>query len=152
MFISFAPPKEMNQRKGGRKCQLQSKRAPATQAIKALPFCLKFTPFPVCPRSSIYQIMQHHDNFGISNGLREFWDKAIFFRLAAQAIGKQYCLSDAERSRGRASCIAWASVKTIAPKFSAALNFLWLLSLFQDKERNKGFYYLCRNFYSNNFI
>jgi hypothetical protein len=48
LFISFAPPKEMNQRKGGRKCQLQPKRAPATQALLALPFCLKFAPFPVC--------------------------------------------------------------------------------------------------------
>jgi len=43
-----------------------------------------------------------------------------------------------ERSaiRRRASCIAWASRKTGAPKLSAALNFLWLLSLFQDKESN----------------
>jgi hypothetical protein len=34
----------------------------------------------------------------------------------------------------QASCIAWASFKPGAPKLSAALNFLWLLSLFQDKE------------------
>jgi len=33
LFISFAPPKETNQRKGGPKCQLQPKRAPATQAF-----------------------------------------------------------------------------------------------------------------------
>jgi hypothetical protein len=32
-FISFAPPKEMKQRKRGPKCQLQPKRAPATQAF-----------------------------------------------------------------------------------------------------------------------
>jgi hypothetical protein len=64
MFISFAPPKEMNQRKGGRKCQLQPKRAPAALALLALPFCLKFTPFPVCPRTTIYKLNQHHDNFG----------------------------------------------------------------------------------------
>jgi len=56
LFISFAPPKEMNQRKRGRKCQLQPKRAPATLALLALPFCLKFAPFPVCPRTSIYKI------------------------------------------------------------------------------------------------
>jgi hypothetical protein len=36
------------------------------------------------------------------------------------------------------SCITWASLKTGAPKLSAALNFLWLLSLFQDKESNKA--------------
>jgi hypothetical protein len=30
------------------------------------------------------------------------------------------------------------SFKTGAPKLSAALNFLWLLSLFQDKESNKA--------------
>jgi hypothetical protein len=34
------------------------------------------------------------------------------------------------------SCIAWARRKTGAPKFSAALIFLWLLSLYQDKESN----------------
>jgi len=71
----------------------------------------------------------------ISNGLREFWDKATVLRLAAVAKSKQYCLSDAE-ARGGASCIACASRKTVAPKLSAALNFLWLLSLFQDKESN----------------
>jgi len=42
-------------------------------------------------------------------------------KLAAKALSKQYCLSDAERSRGRASCIAWASWKTGTPKLSAAL-------------------------------
>jgi hypothetical protein len=26
-----------------------AKTAPATQAINALPFCLQFAPFPVCP-------------------------------------------------------------------------------------------------------
>ena len=34
------------------------------------------------------------------------------------------------------SCIAWARRKTGAPKFSEALIFLWLLSLYQDKESN----------------
>jgi hypothetical protein len=38
--------------------------------------------------------------------------------------------------RGGASCIAWASRKTGAPKFSAALIFLWLLSFYQEKESN----------------
>jgi hypothetical protein len=33
MFISFAPPKETNQRKGGRKCQLQPFCPPATQSL-----------------------------------------------------------------------------------------------------------------------
>jgi hypothetical protein len=56
-------------------------------------------------------------------------------RLAAVAKSKQYCLSDAE-VRGGASCIACASRKTGAPKLSAALIFLWFLSLHQDKERN----------------
>jgi predicted RNase H-like nuclease len=51
MFISFAPPKEMNQRKGGRKSQLQHFPAPATLALLALRKVLKFAPFPVCPRA-----------------------------------------------------------------------------------------------------
>jgi hypothetical protein len=34
LFISFAPPKEMNQRKGGRKYQLQPFCPPATQSLK----------------------------------------------------------------------------------------------------------------------
>jgi hypothetical protein len=33
-FISFAPPKETNQRKGGRKVQLQLFWAPATQGLE----------------------------------------------------------------------------------------------------------------------
>jgi len=32
--------------------------------------------------------------FWISNGLREFWEKATVLRLAAMACCKQYCLSD----------------------------------------------------------
>jgi hypothetical protein len=39
----------------------------------------------------------------------------------------------------RASCIAWANRNEEAPKLSAALNFLWLLYLFQDKESNIDF-------------
>jgi hypothetical protein len=54
-------------------------------------------------------------------------------RLAAVAKSKQYCLSDAEARCG-ASCIACASRKTGAPKLSAALIFLWLLSFYQEKE------------------
>jgi hypothetical protein len=38
--------------------------------------------------------------------------------------------------RGGTSCIAWASRKTGAPKLSAALIFLWLLSFYQEKESN----------------
>jgi hypothetical protein len=34
MFISFAPPKEMNQRKGGRKRQPHPVCPPATQSLK----------------------------------------------------------------------------------------------------------------------
>jgi hypothetical protein len=49
MFISFAPPKETNQRKGGPKCKLQPKRALATQALLALPFWLQFAPFRGLP-------------------------------------------------------------------------------------------------------
>jgi hypothetical protein len=69
----------------------------------------------------------------VSKGLREFWEKATVLRLAAKACCKQYCLT---LSNAKGSCIAWASRKTGAPKLSAALNFLWLLSLFQDKESN----------------
>jgi hypothetical protein len=36
--------------------------------------------------------------------------------------------------RGGTSCIAWASLKTGAPKLSEALIFLWLLSSYQEKE------------------
>jgi hypothetical protein len=36
--------------------------------------------------------------------------------------------------RGGTSCIAWASLKTGAPKLSEALIFLWLLSFYQEKE------------------
>jgi hypothetical protein len=36
--------------------------------------------------------------------------------------------------RGATSCIACASQKTGAPKLSAALIFLWLLSFYQEKE------------------
>ena len=54
-------------------------------------------------------------NSWISNGLRLFWDIATVFRLAVLAFCKQYCLSDAEE-RGGASCIAWASLETGAPK------------------------------------
>ena len=53
----------MNQRKRGRKCQLQPKRAPATQALLALPFCLKFAPFPGCLRAYIYKTLSHHNSF-----------------------------------------------------------------------------------------
>jgi len=74
LFISFAPPKEMNQRKRGRKCQLQPKLAPATLAILAQPFWLNFAPFPFCLRTLIYQIKLEHYSFWIYNGLREFWE------------------------------------------------------------------------------
>jgi len=72
----------------------------------------------------------------ILNGLREFWEIATVLRLAAQAFSKQYCLTP---SRARGSCIAWASFKTGAPKLSAALIFLWLLSFYQEKESNNDF-------------
>jgi hypothetical protein len=39
----------MNQRKRVRKCQLQKKRTPATLALMALPFYLKFAPFQGLP-------------------------------------------------------------------------------------------------------
>jgi hypothetical protein len=73
------------------------------------------------------------------------------------ALSKQYCLSDSE-VRGGVSCIAWASRKTEAPPPlqtgcslktptgcfinvlpSAALIFLCLLSLHQDKESKIDF-------------
>ena len=56
-----------------------------------------------------------------------FWDIATVLKLAEVALSKQYCLTPSE---ARGSCIAGASRKTGAPKLSAALNFLWLLSLF----------------------
>ena len=134
MFISFAPPKEMNQRKGGRKCQLQPKRAPATQAIKALPFWLKFTPFPVCPRASIYQIMHHYDIFGISNGLREFWDKATILRLAAKVCGKQYCPRRDPPAGGDDELYCVGKRKNNCPKILCSLE-LSLVTFFVSRQR-----------------
>jgi len=55
MFISFAPPKEMNQRKRGR-----ITHAPLLRIFNII----KFVPW-------------------FSSGLREFWDKANVLRLAA---------------------------------------------------------------------
>jgi len=59
----------------------------------------------------------------------------------------QAILSEREK---RASCIAWAGLKTGDPKLSAALNFLWLLSLFQDKESNNDFGRVPANYFKNN--
>jgi hypothetical protein len=56
LFISFAPPKKMNQRNGVRKSELQPKRVPATQDFMAHPFCLKFAPFPGCLPTADYII------------------------------------------------------------------------------------------------
>jgi hypothetical protein len=87
----------------------------------APPARLKFTPFPGCPRSiNSINYWNLSDNL-ISNGLREFWEIATVLRLAAMAISKQYCLT---LSGVKGSCIAWASLKTVAPKLSAALIFL----------------------------
>ena len=47
------------------------------------------------------------------------------------------------------SCIAWASRKTGGPKLSAALNFLWLLFLFQDKEPSTALAVRARRSQSN---
>ena len=65
MFISFAPPKETNQRKGGpnraagelgeAKCQLQPKRALATQAFMRYRFGCSSHHFVICPRALIYK-------------------------------------------------------------------------------------------------
>ena len=55
MFISFAPPKETNQRKGGPKCELQPKRALATQAFTRYRFGCSSHHFGVCPRALIYK-------------------------------------------------------------------------------------------------
>jgi hypothetical protein len=52
IFISFAPPKEMKQRKGVRKRQPQPFCPPAAQALKAPPKKLRFAPFPVCLRAA----------------------------------------------------------------------------------------------------
>src|ERR1035437_8924307 len=58
LFISFAPPKEMNQRKGVRKCQLQPKRAPVTQTFRStvLPSLRSISWFSL-PPSSIWYLL-----------------------------------------------------------------------------------------------
>jgi len=61
--------------------------------------------------------------------------KATVLRLAARGLSKQYCLRDPPVGGDRVVLRGQAE-KQEAPKLSAALNFLWLLSLFQDKESN----------------
>ena len=56
----------------------------------------------------------------ISNGLREFWDKATVLRIARQVFCKQYCLRSIRQLAETTSCIARARRKTGAPKLSAA--------------------------------
>jgi hypothetical protein len=51
MFISFAPPKEMNQRKGGRKRQPHQFVAYCTMPFPAPTNMVRFAPFPVCLRT-----------------------------------------------------------------------------------------------------
>jgi hypothetical protein len=74
----------------------------------------------------------------ISNGLREFWGKAKVLKLAAGACCKQYCLSDPAYAGERVVLRGQASKQEPQSRIlgTAALNFLWLLSLFQDKESN----------------
>src|SRR5664280_711205 len=56
--------RQMNQRKGRRKCQLQPKRAPATLAKMALPFWLQFAPFPELPsRRQVKNLLQNFNLF-----------------------------------------------------------------------------------------
>jgi hypothetical protein len=50
---------------------------------------------------------------------------------------QQAILFEEEQSDDELYCVG--KLKTGAPKFYAALNFLWLLSLFQDKEINIDF-------------
>jgi hypothetical protein len=52
-FGSFAPPKEMNQRKGGRKRQLFLFFAICAKPFPAPKNKEQFAPFPVCPRTRI---------------------------------------------------------------------------------------------------
>jgi hypothetical protein len=52
-FGSFAPPKEMKQRKGVPKCQPQPKRAPATQAFMRYRFGYGSHHFGFCQRTTV---------------------------------------------------------------------------------------------------
>ena len=72
MFISFACPKETNQRK----------RQPQ----------IFFGLTAILVRISINKKIRI--NIWVSNGLREFWEIATVMRLAARALSKQYCLSE----------------------------------------------------------
>jgi hypothetical protein len=96
---------------------------------------------PGCLPTADYRISQNDSCFWILSGLREFWEIAIVLRLAAVAFSKQYCLSEA-KARSGASCIAWASRKTVAPKFSAALifahNFNYFLRVFASSPFGLG--------------
>jgi hypothetical protein len=71
IFISFAPPKEMKQRKGVRKRQPHPFSPPATQALKAPPKRLRFAPFPACLRASKDSGMSYPDHNTINRFRRE---------------------------------------------------------------------------------
>jgi len=65
LFISFASPKEMNQRKGARKRQPHPFFSARYAGLHAPPKRLRFAPFPVCPRTPKVVDL-------ISNSLRKF--------------------------------------------------------------------------------
>jgi hypothetical protein len=92
LFISFVRPKEMNQRKGRRKCQLKPKRAPATLALLALPFCLKFAPFPDCPRSANYRTQQKDPCFRILNGHSKPQNSRFIAKFSEAFLNPQFIL------------------------------------------------------------
>ena len=100
MFISFAPPKEMNQRKGGPKIQpknFATHRLARTRAQSSLVRTfLGFTTALI-----IYTTLRYRIKFWISIGLREFPVKAICFLFAAMARNKHYCLSSVLRENPR---------------------------------------------------
>jgi hypothetical protein len=87
------------------------------------------------------------NGFWISQGLREFWDKATVLKLAAWAYSKQYCLSDPAQRDRELYCMS--KLKNRRPKIICSLSAsrrIWLLSLFQDKESNIHNLYFQKSF------
>jgi hypothetical protein len=70
--------------------------------------------------------------FWISQGLREFWDKATVLKLAAWAYSKQYCLSDPAQRDRELYCVG--KLKNRSPKIICSLDFS-LVTFFLSRKR-----------------
>jgi hypothetical protein len=90
-----------------------------------------FWSFPDCLPTVNYRMLLIHYYFWISNGLREFWEKATVLKLAARACSKQYCLTPSEAS-GELYCVG--KLKNRSPKIICSLDFS-LVTFFASRQR-----------------